>query len=208
MSTKNDSLLKNTAVAVTLAFVCQVLWGIVFPIIKKAYALFSIQSVPDTFLFASIRFMVAGIILLLVATLRDKHFPLLKKGTRLPVFLLGSVQTGLVYGLQFAALTRASSINCSIINGMACIFSVLSARILFPSERITPKKTVGILLGFSAILFCFLYQGNGVTSISFLGEGLMFVSVFLFNFAASYSKRITTGVDSMVTAGYNLLIGG
>ncbi|MBQ0070915.1 MAG: DMT family transporter, partial [Spirochaetales bacterium] len=189
--------MKKPVVALSLAAICQILWGIVFPIIKKAYALFSIQSVADTFLFASLRFIIAGVILLALATLRDKQFPVLKKGPRLSVLLLGTVQTGIVYGLQFAALTRASSINCSIINGMACIFSVLSARILFPSEKITPKKTVGILLGFSAILICFLYQGKGVTSISFLGEGLMFISVFLFNFAASYSKKVTTGVDSM-----------
>jgi len=41
---KNESILKNSAVAITLAAICQILWGIVFPLIKKAYILFNINS--------------------------------------------------------------------------------------------------------------------------------------------------------------------
>ena len=52
--------------AIILAVFCQILWGVVFPVIKKSYQLFSISDIGSTFLFASIRFMTAGLILLLV----------------------------------------------------------------------------------------------------------------------------------------------
>ena len=56
---------------VLLASLCQALWGVVFPVIKKSYELFSISGVGSTLLFASIRFMIAGVILLLLDTFME-----------------------------------------------------------------------------------------------------------------------------------------
>ena len=90
-----DNILKKTWVMVLLASLCQALWGVVFPVIKKSYELFSISGVGSTLLFASIRFMIAGVILLFLDTFVEKRFPVLDKKGYKSVLVLGSIQTGL-----------------------------------------------------------------------------------------------------------------
>ena len=46
--------LKVPAYAALLAVLCQILWGVVFPVIKKSYELFNISDIGSTFLFAAI----------------------------------------------------------------------------------------------------------------------------------------------------------
>ena len=97
---EKDNILKKTWVMILLASLCQALWGVVFPVIKKSYELFSISGVGSTLLFAAIRFMLAGVILLLLDTFKEKRFPVLNKKGYMSVLVLGSIQTGLAYAFQ------------------------------------------------------------------------------------------------------------
>ncbi len=193
--------------AVVLAVFCQILWGVVFPVIKKSYQLFAINDIGSTFLFAGIRFMTAGIILLLVDTVKNGAFPVMRKKDAPSLFLLGSVQTGLTYGFQFAAMISAASINCSILNGTSFIFMMIFAALMFRDDRITAQKIIGAAAGFSGILVCFLSK-DAFQTFSLKGEGLMLLSIMLFAFGTSLSRKVTRDIRPGVASGYNLLIGG
>ena len=117
------------------ASLCQALWGVVFPVIKKSYELFSISGVGSTLLFASIRFMIAGVILLLLDTFMEKRFPVLDKKGYASVFMLGTIQTGLAYAFQYIAMISASSINCSILNVTGVIFSTIIAHFISKDDK-------------------------------------------------------------------------
>ena len=192
---------------VLLASLCQALWGVVFPVIKKSYELFSISGVGSTLLFASIRFMIAGVILLLLDTFMEKRFPVLDKKGYASVFMLGTIQTGLAYAFQYIAMISASSINCSILNGTGVIFSTIIAHFISKDDKMNGRKALGGVLGFIGVLVCFLWDGK-LEGFSLKGEGLMLLSILTFVTGTNLSRIVTTGIKSVVVSGYNLLVGG
>ena len=192
---------------VLLASLCQALWGVVFPVIKKSYELFSISGVGSTLLFASIRFMIAGVILLLLDTFMEKRFPVLDKKGYASVFMLGTLQTGLAYAFQYIAMISASSINCSILNGTGVIFSTIIAHFISKDDKMNARKALGGVLGFIGVLVCFLWGGK-LEGFSLKGEGLMLLSILTFVTGTNLSRIVTTGIKSVVVSGYNLLVGG
>ena len=192
---------------VLLASLCQALWGVVFPVIKKSYELFSISGVGSTLLFASIRFMIAGAILLLLDTFMEKRFPVLDKKGYASVFMLGTIQTGLAYAFQYIAMISASSINCSILNGTGVIFSTIIAHFISKDDKMNGRKALGGVLGFIGVLVCFLWGGK-LEGFSLKGEGLMLLSILTFVTGTNLSRIVTTGIKSVVVSGYNLLVGG
>ena len=204
---KKDNILKKTWVMVLLASLCQALWGVVFPVIKKSYELFSISGVGSTLLFASIRFMIAGVILLLLDTFMEKRFPVLDKKGYASVFMLGTIQTGLAYAFQYIAMISASSINCSILNGTGVIFSTIIAPFISKDDKMNGRKALGGVLGFIGVLVCFLWGGK-LEGFSLKGEGLMLLSILTFVTGTNLSRIVTTGIKSVVVSGYNLLVGG
>ena len=192
---------------VLLASLCQALWGVVFPVIKKSYELFSISGVGSTLLFASIRFMIAGVILLLLDTFMEKRFPVLDKKGYASVFMLGTIQTGLAYAFQYIAMISASSINCSILNGTGVIFSTIIAHFISKDDKMNGRKALGGVLGFIGVLVCFLWGGK-LEGFSLKGEGLMLLSILTFVTGTNLSRIVTTGIKSVGVSGYNLLVGG
>ena len=204
---KKENILKKTWVMVLLASLCQALWGVVFPVIKKSYELFSISGVGSTLLFASIRFMIAGVILLLLDTFMEKRFPVLDKKGYASVFMLGTIQTGLAYAFQYIAMISASSINCSILNGTGVIFSTIIAHFISKDDKMNGRKAFGGVLGFIGVLVCFLWGGK-LEGFSLKGEGLMLLSILTFVTGTNLSRIVTTGIKSVVVSGYNLLVGG
>lgn len=200
-------IIKTPVAAALIAIACQTLWGIVFPIIKRCYKLFSINTIGETYFFAGVRFIVAGLILLSIATMRDKKLPKVSLQTFLNLLILGSIQTGLTYLLQFSAMLKASSINCSIINGTFVISSNVIAHFLYTDDRMTSRKMLGSVIAFLGVAFCFLYGGK-MSGFSWDGEGLMFLSVTSFALGSVLSRTLAKGTDPVVASGYNLLIGG
>lgn len=203
----SKKVLTNPIIAALLAIGCHILWGIVFPIIKKCYILFSIETIGDTYLFASIRFIVAGLILLAIASVRDRKLPKVSKTQLRNLFILGTIQTGATYLLQFAALIKASAINCSIINGTFVVTSNIMAHFIFSDDRMSRRKVVGSIMAFSGVLFCFLYGGR-LESLSLAGEGLMFLSISFFALGSVLSRMLAKDTDPAIASGYNLLFGG
>src|SRR5574344_1071312 len=204
---KKDNILKKTWVMVLLACRCQAVWGVVFPVTKKSYELFSSSGVGSALLFASIRFMIAGVILLLLDTFMEKRFPVLDKKGYASVFMLGTIQTGLAYAFQYIAMISASSINCSILNGTGVIFSTIIAHFISKDDKMNGRKVLGGVLGFIGVLVCFLWGGK-LEGFSLKGEGLMLLSILTFVTGTNLSRIVTTGIKSVVVSGYNLLVGG
>ena len=87
--------IKNYKVAAALAIFCTLLWGTAFPFIKVGYAQFGIEGndIGSKLLFAGARFTLAGIMVLFIFLVKNKHLPKIEKNGIMPVMLLGSVQT-------------------------------------------------------------------------------------------------------------------
>ena len=72
--------MRKTWVVCLLAMVCCALWGSAFPCIKIGYQMFNIPSgaVGSQFLFAGIRFTLAGILTILFGSILSKKITIIK----------------------------------------------------------------------------------------------------------------------------------
>ena len=105
--------IKNYKVAAALAIFCTLLWGTAFPFIKVGYAQFGIEGndIGSKLLFAGARFTLAGIMVLFIFLVKNKHLPKIEKNGIMPVMLLGSVQTFGQYIFTYIGIGFTSGAN-------------------------------------------------------------------------------------------------
>ena len=68
--------MKNSSIkTISLSLLVMALWGSLFPFVKIGYAAFSIDSgsIPDILMFASVRFIISGIIVILIAFFKKEE---------------------------------------------------------------------------------------------------------------------------------------
>ena len=141
----NKKLLTKTPVVCGLAIICCLLWGSAFPCIKIGYQMFNIPSgaVGSQFLFAGIRFTLAGILTILFGSLLSKKILVPKKESLFSVFKLSMVQTVLQYVFFYIGLANTSGVKSSIINAANVFLSILFAVFIFKYEKMTVLKVLG-----------------------------------------------------------------
>ena len=146
--------IKNYKAAVALAIFCTLLWGTAFPFIKVGYAQFGIEGndIGSKLLFAGARFTLAGIMVLFIFLVKNKHLPKIDKNGIMPVMLLGSVQTFGQYIFTYIGIGFTSGANTSVITACATFFTVLFAPLFFKSDKLNICKIIGCVLGFCGVL--------------------------------------------------------
>ena len=72
---EKQNILTRTWVVAALACVCCILWGSAIPVIKTGYRILAVDSADTAsqIVFAGIRFALAGILVLLFASIREKR---------------------------------------------------------------------------------------------------------------------------------------
>ena len=200
-----EQLLNKRWFAAVGAILCTALWGSAYPVIKYSYAQLAIDSVADKLCFAGARFILAGMMVFVVAWALRKKPPLIPKRMIGGVVLYGTVQTGLMYILNYIGVAHTSATKTSILTAASAFFAVLFAPLFFKSERLTVMKLVGVILGFSGIIVVNTSAVDG--GITFLGEGMVLAATLLNTAGSFIGKRIAGGRVFEVTA-YQLLIGG
>ncbi len=82
-----------------MPFFCSILWGSAFPVLKVSYV--ELQMAPNDVMakmvFAGIRFLIAGIIVLVLLAFMDIRKLKITKRQLLVLTLLGIIQTALQY---------------------------------------------------------------------------------------------------------------
>ncbi len=191
--------------AITGAIFCNLLWGSAYPFIKLGYQYFGItDGVFDQILFAGLRFIIAGVLVLIVSGAREKRAPLPTRSNIGAVLLTACVYTALQYVFFYTGLARTTGANGSIVNSSTTFIAVILSHFVFKDDRLTVKKVIGELLGFSGVL---LVTG-GMGGVSFRGEGFIFIAAICFVVGSWLNKRAAR-VDSAVTVtGWSLSIGG
>ena len=68
--TQKQNILTKTGIVALLACVCCILWGSAIPVIKTGYRFLHVDS--SDIVFAGVRFTLAGILVLIFASIREK----------------------------------------------------------------------------------------------------------------------------------------
>lgn len=198
-------LLSKKWIAMGLAFLCTVLWGSAYPMIKLAYARLAIDAVGDKLMFAGVRFLLAGLMVFAVAFALTRRFPVVEPKRWGWVLLYGAVQTGLMYLFNYIGVANTSATKTSILTALSAFLSVLFAPLFFRDEKLSVWKIIGILFGIAGIAVVNFSSLDA--SFLFVGEGFVMIATVLNTAGGFIGKKISKGKIFETTA-YQLMFGG
>ena len=195
-----------------LATLTALIWAFAFPLIKTGFSVFAVTSA-DTgskTLFAGIRFFIAGIVTLLIAKISSEKFSLPDKKTSAVLLLFSVVNTSLHYFFFYVGLSHLSGSRSSIIDSSGTFFLIILACIFFENEKMTFRKILGCVLGFSGILIINIefYSTSSGEAFSFSGDGMLFMSALCSAFGGILTRIVTEKVPPLVATGIGLSLGG
>lgn len=177
------------------------LWALCFPLITVGLAF----APPLTL--AALRSFVAGVGLLLPAIVLRRAWP---RGWRVWLGLLGTglTVTSMGFGGMFLAGGLVSPGLATVLaNVQPLIAAVLGFFLL--SERLGPRRRVGLSLGFAGILLVAL-PGFGVTGANSSPAGIGFIMLGAVGVAAGnvLLKKLAGQVDLLMATGWQFVLGG
>ena len=191
------------------ALICTVLWGSAIPVVKTGYELLKIDSSDlfAKFIFAGYRFALAGLLVLLLLKLQNKPVKP-QKDAWSAILMLCAVQTILQYVFYYLGVGNTSGVRVSVLSATSSFFSVIVDHFVFVTDKITPKKGIGCIIGFAGVIAILSGNGLGNEAIKLTGEGFMLMSAVGQGVGAVISRKVATGRDAMMLTGWQLFIGG
>lgn len=204
--------LTNIKVVLLIAGLCCFLWGSAAPSIKIGYELFQIES-SDTasiLMFAGIRFLLAGFLVVMYHSITSGHWILPPKGSGVAIANLALTQTILQYVFYYVGLSHASGVHSAIITGTNVFFSMLCASLIFRYERLDMHKIIGCVLGFLGIAIVNLAGAGteGLFAFSLSGEGFVLLAQIFYALSGSLVKKYSRSFDVVTLSGYQFMAGG
>lgn len=206
----NKNTLTKTSVVCLLAMLCCFLWGSAFPCVKIGYQMFHIGSADSAsqLLFAGVRFTLAGILVLLIGSMRNKRIMIPPRDALPPIFSLALVQTFLQYLFFYMGLAHTTGVKSSIIVASNVFLSILIASLLFRYEKFTAVKCIGCLIGFGGVVLINLSTGSWDMHMSLTGEGAILLSAVSYSFSSVLVKKYSAQHDPVLLSGCQFFAGG
>ena len=204
------AFLTRPAVVALLAGLCCLLWGSAVPFINLGYRHFSVASgdVATQILFAGCRFAMAGAIVVLLESLRERYLARPKAGNAHLVVKLALVQTIAQYVFFYIGLANTTSVKGSIIQGLNAFVSILVACYLFRSEKMNTLKWIGGCIGVAGIVLVNLDGSDLGGGISMAGEGFLIISMLANACSAGLIKRYGQKDSPVTLSGWQFIVGG
>ena len=192
------------------AILANLLWGSASPCIKLGYRFFQIPSdaVMSQFLFAGIRFTLAGILTVLFGSLAEHHLLVPKKNNTGMILVLALTQTIIQYTLFYMGLSRTPGFKGSVISPSSVFFAVLLASLVFRQEKLTVRKLFGCLVGFIGVVLINIRNAAGISGFQWNGEGFLLLSTFSYACSSVLTKRFSARENPIALSGYQFILGG
>ncbi len=210
MSSDSSQFFSRPLTVYCLAILCTLLWGSAYPAIKTGYAMLQIEAhdVASQMVFAGQRFLLAGILLLILARLLGRHRGHFSAHKMRQIVILGLTQTSFQYIFFYIGVAFATGVKASIINSTGTFFSVLLAHFIYQNDRLTHRKTLGCVIGFLGVFIVNFDQSLLDFQFSLAGEGSVMLAAFILSAASIYGKKVSQGIDAMLMTAWQLAIGG
>lgn len=205
-----EGIFKRPLWVALFALTAAVAWGWAYPLIKLGFEEFGIskEMTACKILFAGVRFMFAGVIVLLIAAVTKRDFAVAKKHGTWYIILFALLNTTLHYTFFYIGLSHSEGARAAILNSLGVFLLVLLACLFYKSDRLTMRKVIGCVIGFMGILAL-----NGVGDATcggfdYLGDGMIILNAFCSAFAGIMTRSLGRYVDVFVGTGYSLAFGG
>lgn len=191
------------------ALTAAIAWGWAFPLIKVGFVAFGITAdmTGSKMLFAGIRFMAAGLIVLSVARSSGRSFKTSKGSDWRFILAFALMNTTLHYFFFYIGMSHSEGSRAAILNSLSTFLVVLLACACFKSDRLTPRKFVGCAVGFSGILALNVGESES-GQFTRLGDGMIALNTICSAIAALMTRGLSRRIDVFVGTGFSLTIGG
>ena len=195
-------------VCLAAAFCC-LLWGSAFPAIKLGYARLSIASGDSAaqIVYAGFRFLIAGGLVLLFRRMAGQRHMVPRREMWPSVMKLAAVQTVIQYYFFYVGVANTSGVRSSIITASNAFWALFFAALFFREERFSLQKLAGCGLGLLGVTVINL-SGLAEGSLSFWGEGAVFLAAAANGLAVPMVKSYAAREDTSLLCGYQFLLGG
>ena len=209
MSQKQNKL-TQTGIVALLACVCCILWGSAIPVIKTGYHFLQVDS-SDTasqIVFAGIRFTLAGILVLIFASIREKKVMLPDRTLlkyAIPVCL---AQTVGQYFFFYIGVAHTSGVKGGIITGLGNFIAILLSCLVFRNERMTSQKIAGCVLGFAGVVVINLMGNSLDMGFKLIGEGFILIAQLSYGMSTVLINLFSKKVSPVVLSGTQFTMGG
>lgn len=191
------------------ALIAAIAWGWAYPLIKLGFNEFRItqELTGSKILFAGIRFLAAGIIVLCMSPKTLNAYIPKKRTDWWYILLYALLNTALHYTFFYIGLSHAEGARSAILNSLSVFLVVLLACLFFRSDKMTGRKIFGCILGFAGILA--LNMGNKNSGrFTWMGDGMIILNALCGATASLLTRGLSKRIDVFVGTGYSLAIGG
>ena len=193
---------KNSIIS---ALFVMLLWGTLFPMVKRGFSVYEIEGIGSILYFAGVRFTIGGVVICGFALLKNREIFKSVKSYIVPILLSGLFAIILHYTFTYAALSSTGGSKTAILKQIGALFYVCLSFLFFKEEKFSVKKIIGALmglLGIVAINFDF-------KSVSFSVGDVFIISASLCTVAANViSKKALKEVNPVALTGISQLFGG
>ena len=206
---KKTSIFQHPVWVVVFALIAAIAWGWAYPLIKLGFEEFGITSAMtgSKMLFAGVRFMLSGLIVLAIAKATSRDFRVKTPGGWRYVLLFSLMNTTLHYACFYIGLSHSEGSRAAILNSLGVFMLVVLACAFFKSDKLTWRKILGCVIGFTGILI--LNIGSGKSGqFTWLGDGMIILNALCSAIAGLMTRGLSRRVDVFVGTGYSLAIGG
>jgi len=207
--TDNKGLFQRQPWVSIFALTAAGLWGWAYPFIKMGFAEFGITAdmTASKMLFAGIRFLISGLIILSLAGANGKSFKVRDGVSWIFILVFALLNTTIHYACFYIGLSFSEGSRAAILNSLGTFLVVILACLFFKSDKMNAKKIIGCVLGFAGILI--LNLGGGQSSrFTLMGDGMIILNAVCSAAASLMTRGLSKRVDVFVGTGYGLAFGG
>lgn len=204
MKTKLYNFAKN----ILIPLIPMVLWGSLFPFVKMGYEAFEIDpaSVPDIIVFAAMRFLICGVIILAISAVKRDRLPEGQRGKTLAMILAaGLFSIVLHYAFTYISLATTGGGKTAIIKQIGSLMYLCAAPLFIKEEKFSLPKLFGTLIGFAGII-CINLDGGGVSFT--IGDFLLLLASFCSVISMIINKKSVTNCSPFLINGISQSMGG
>jgi len=156
--------------------------------------------------FAGIRFVLASLILSIIALARGVAWPR-GRNEWILIAIVGVLQFSLNYGLVFWGESHIPSGLAAVLQSTFPAFGLVIAHFYLPSERITVLRAAGVLMGIVGVTVIFSDQLTVAGHLALLGSIALVLSAFFGSYGNVLVKAYSQKVDPVVLAAGQMACG-
>ena len=193
--------------SIVIALIACALWGSLFPFIKIGYSAFEIdgKNIPAIILFAGMRFLVSGIVMIAMFSVKEKGLLMPQKKDITPILLVSLCTIILHYVFTYMALAVGEGSKSAIVKQVGFLFLSCFSFIFVKDDLFSWKKLLCGILGFCGIIVTSL-DGGGFSFA--VGDALLIISSFCFVAGTVATKRYVNRISPLTIVSYSQLFGG